>query len=1257
MTRKFTYPAICFLRNLKSNTARFFTILALMCFSDAVLANAKTTPDASYNLKPEKGSASIKNQPPGIITKTSNFTAAPTVDYRSARTYKVGITITKVTPTTTDVATLGYKATTNTIGSGFSHPVSVAADAQGNVYVADDGNSLVLKKIPAGGGAPVGLSGGFNNKKPTGVTVDAAGNVFAIDQGNIVYVMRADNNTLSTLQVGGGNVNNGPNGIAIDANSNVYVTNSGNNSVKRIPYDNSPDAPFEVTTGFNNPTGIAVDAAGDVFVADQGNHAVKMIPKGTVTPGVVMANITGTFTVSADVAGNVYIVKLINSAIQMLPVNGGNTITVGSSFNSPAGLAIGSDGKIYVADAGNSQVKTVDPTGGYFVNTTLPKGMFFSPVTGALTGTPTTISPTKTYKVFAYGAGGSALANLTITVIPPFPAPHVSYTSPNNFNLGAPVTLNPTNSGGPVLAPAYNNPIIHIGKGLISTNGIASDAAGNFYVTNSFGFIEKVLASTDSTIKIGSGFIQPSGVAVDKAGNVYVADEGDQTVKKIPVGGGKTVVFASGFTRAAALTFNSSGDLFVADGNDIKKIPAGSNTPVIFAAGFGGRDVITVDYAGNFYLDSGGSIVKISPDGKTFSIAASGFGQIEGIAVDVLGNLYVSDTRDGTLKMVPAGSNTPVVLAKAFAFPRGLMVDGAGNIFVLDYGTPFIKKFQPSGGYYINALPAGLSFNSTTGAITGTTTATSVATNYTVTAYNGLSGKAVVNIKVSDLHNANLSNLKLSNGTLSPAFAQTTTSYTATATTSTINIIPAAVDVNATIKVNGTIVASGAASASIPLVVGDNTITTVVTALDGTTIKTYTIKVNRLSDNAFLTSIKVTPATSLTVVSGPDFRDYTTTVPNSETSVKITAITQDATSTIKVNGIIVASGTSSASIPLNVGANVINTVVTAQDGITTKTYSIKFTRLPSINANLAHLIISSGVLTPLFAAGTTNYTASVSNATASIVITPTASDTEAKIKVNGTAVVSGTASAALPLVVGLNTVTTIVTAQDGATTKTYTVVITRSASNDALLTSLKLNPATTLTVISGPDFRDYTTTVPNTETNVKITPTAQDATATIKVNGVTVASGTATANIPLTVGANVIKTVVTAQDGVTIKTYSIAFTRLAPAPAVSTYETTEQSVASGNITVHQNLSPNGDGKGDVLIIDGIAAYPENKVQIMNRDGVLVYETKGYDNETRAFDGHSGTNGKLQQAGTYFYSLEYKDGAETRRKTGFILIKY
>ena len=95
------------------------------------------------------------------------------------------------------------------------------------------------------------------------------------------------------------------------------------------------------------------------------------------------------------------------------------------------------------------------------------------------------------------------------------------------------------------------------------------------------------------------------------------------------------------------------------------------------------------------------------------------------------------------------------------------------------------------------------------------------------------------------------------------------------------------------------------------------------------------------------------------------------------------------------------------------------------------------------NANLVGLVLSTGVLTPAFSATTTSYTATVPYATNSLTVTPTVADVNATVKVNGITVVSGAASSAIALSVGANTITTVVTAQDGATTKTYTVVVTR----------------------------------------------------------------------------------------------------------------------------------------------------------------------------------------------------------------------
>ncbi|MBN1812309.1 MAG: cadherin-like beta sandwich domain-containing protein, partial [Anaerolineae bacterium] len=107
---------------------------------------------------------------------------------------------------------------------------------------------------------------------------------------------------------------------------------------------------------------------------------------------------------------------------------------------------------------------------------------------------------------------------------------------------------------------------------------------------------------------------------------------------------------------------------------------------------------------------------------------------------------------------------------------------------------------------------------------------------------------------------------------------------------------------------------------------------------------------------------------------------------------------------------------------------------------------------PSSNADLSNLVLSSSTLNPPFATGTTAYTATVANIVASITITPTASEVNATIAVNGTTVESGSASGPISLTVGANTITTLVTAQDG-TMKTYTVTVGRAVSGWSALST------------------------------------------------------------------------------------------------------------------------------------------------------------------------------------------------------------
>lgn len=176
---------------------------------------------------------------------------------------------------------------------------------------------------------------------------------------------------------------------------------------------------------------------------------------------------------------------------------------------------------------------------------------------------------------------------------------------------------------------------------------------------------------------------------------------------------------------------------------------------------------------------------------------------------------------------------------------------------------------------------------------------------------------------------------------------------------------------------------------------------------------------------------------------------YTSSVANAVSSITVTPTVTDSTATVKVNNMSVTSGSTSSSIPLSVGNNSISVLVTAQDGVMAKIYTVIVNRAPSSVATLGNLALNNGTLSPAFAAATISYTASVVNAVSSITVTPIVTDSTATVKVNNTPVASGSTSSAIPLSVGSNAITVLVTAQDATTIETYVVVIIRESAYDS----------------------------------------------------------------------------------------------------------------------------------------------------------------------------------------------------------------
>ena len=400
--------------------------------------------------------------------------------------------------------------------------------------------------------------------------------------------------------------------------------------------------------------------------------------------------------------------------------------------------------------------------------------------------------------------------------------------------------------------------------------------------------------------------------------------------------------------------------------------------------------------------------------------------------------------------------------------------------------------------------------------------------------------------------NADLGGLTISSGTLSPQFSSSVTVYTASVDNSAtqVTVTPTASDSSAAITVNGNDVTSGNGYILTGLTVGEpTTVTVIVTAQDSTT-KTYIITLTRaasLSGNADLGGLTISSGTL-----SPQFSSsvtvYTASVDNSATQVTVTPTASDSSAAITVNGNDVTSGNGYILTGLTVGEpTTVTVIVTAQDS-TTKTYIITLTRAASLsdNADLGGLTISSGTLSPQFSSSVTAYTASVDNSVTQVTVTPTASDSLATITVNGNGVTSGTGHIVTGLTVGTNTITVLGIAED-ITIKIYTITITRAAaalSDNADLGGLTISSGTLSPSFSSSDIA-YTASVDNSVTQVTVTPTASDSSATIVVNGITVTSGNGYIVTGLTVGEPTTVTVIVAAQDSTTKTYTVTLTRAA----------------------------------------------------------------------------------------------------------------
>jgi len=507
-------------------------------------------------------------------------------------------------------------------------------------------------------------------------------------------------------------------------------------------------------------------------------------------------------------------------------------------------------------------------------------------------------------------------------------------------------------------------------------------------------------------------------------------------------------------------------------------------------------------------------------------------------------------------------------------------------------------------------------------------------------AENGNDRTYTVKVTRAQSSDATLTSIGNNSLTLNTPFVSNTHTYNATVATSVgaLTFLPIAANNAASIKINNQNLNPGFGN-NVPLSFGTNSISIDVISEDGLSHISYVLNINRpRSTNATLASLSFPFITSLNEEFNPGILEYTATVTDSTyTGIPLSAISADENAIVKIDGAVVPRFIN-YTLPVHGGPNTYHIVVTSQDTSVTKTYILVLTRsgtpppLLSPIANLLALNVSSGTTFSKnfnFSMGEVLTTIYTPNNIEAVRISTVSEKQASIVTVNGVTLPYGMTTDLVPISVGDNVFTIVVTSEDGTHTKTYDVHVIRLPFADITLASLTLNKGTLMPLFS-PGTRTYNVTLPYSVSTLDVTPVANNNTASVTIGTNIINASNPTASVNLSANMpNRIRVIVTAADGINTQVYTIIVTRSmtftdaslaglvtsSPISPVFSSEVTDYTAAVGRETSSFSVTPEKNGGNasvtvnGTLFISGTATQPlisgPNKIliKVIAEDGI------------------------------------------------------
>jgi len=674
-----------------------------------------------YAVSPALPAGLTLNTSTGVISGTPLATS-PTTPYTVTATNSGGSTTAQVSITVT----------------GFA-PTSLSYSSNPAIYTK---GTAITQNVPASSGGAV-ASYSVTPALPAGLTLDPTTG-FII--GTPTTVTPSASYTITA------------------ANTNGSTTASVSITVNDIPptslgYSNNP-AVFTVGTALVSGTKNLPTSSGGVVVS---YSITPALPAGLALNS--QGETRGTPTVASPTT--VYTVMAVNSGGS---TTASLTITVNSATASsaPANLTYSTNPATYTkgtAITNNSPSSTGGAVLSYSVTPALPAGLALNTSSGIISGTPTTVTSAANYIVTATNSSGFTTASVNITVNDIAPSALSYSNNPAIYTKGLAITANiPTSSGGAVTSYVVS-PALPAGLTLNPTTGVISGtptvatptASYTVTATNSGGSTNATLSITvnDSvTYSNTSAITITDKVAATPYPSLIIVPATTGTVTKVTVSlvgfnhsypGDVDILLVGPSGQKLLLMSDAGGATDVVNANIVFTDTASASLP---------NSLISSGTYKPTNYDTNSDTFPSPAPASPYVATLSTFNSINPTGT---WSLYVRDDSQQDPGSINGGwslsfeiTPPPTVIPSSLAYSSSPATYSKGTAVAAN--TPTSSGGAVTSYVVSPALPAGLTLNPTTGVISGTPTALTAASNYTVTATNtGGSTTASVSITVNDI--------------------------------------------------------------------------------------------------------------------------------------------------------------------------------------------------------------------------------------------------------------------------------------------------------------------------------------------------------------------------------------------------------------------------------------------------------------------------------------------------------------------------